>query len=135
MAQDQQSPLAQAQDGAVLSNYPGPGSFAARMGCSDLAQACHKAMLDGWKVSTGWDHSIAARREVCIITMYSDREKEAWAVGCYTNPKRTTILEDAQGVRALLDSLGIPTARVVASRGDVGSAGKGSAKGLSLIHI
>lgn len=99
-------------------------SFAARMGASNLRDACLRALQSGWRCTTGWDHGIDARREACSIILWSDHDQELWVVGFYLNARTTTPTEDAIAVRRLLDARGIPIRAVVQSTGDIGRLGK-----------
>lgn len=94
--------------------------FSQEMEAPDLRSAILKAINSGWGVRTGMDHGTGANREAVIVWMSNEWLKRLVAVGVYLNHKRTTPYQDAIGVRAMLDGLGIPTRCVTGSRGDVG---------------
>lgn len=129
-AQEDQAPILATSEGAQVSNFDRKRhmarTFAERMGCSSLWEACIKALRAGWVVTTGWDHGQSAGRECCVIILHNSQLKEAWVVGFYANPRRTIPKQDATAVRRMLDSLGISPRAVVGSLGDVGNLGKGT---------
>jgi len=132
-AQKQQAPIKRTSEGARINVFDRERhlrSFAARMGEPTLVQALARALASGWRASTGWDHGLGAHREIGQLIIWSDREREIWAVSAYSNPEMQTPLHDAIGFReAVLDPLGVPCSRVVDSRGDVGNLGKATAGG------
>lgn len=133
MAQQQQQPVVRTSDAARLNVFDRAQHlrrFAARMGEPTLARAVARALSEGWRIGSGWDHGLDAHREVGQLVIWSEKEREAWAIMGYANPERRTVLEDAIAFRETqLDPLCVPPARVQGSRGDVGSMGKGAPKG------
>lgn len=130
-AQEQQTPLRGTREGAKVHAFKRTEhckSFAARMGCADLRSAVDKALREGWRVTTGWDHGIDARREICHVLLWHMTLQEMWVVATYANTARTTPIDDARAVRRVLDGLGIPIRAVIESLGDVGGLGKGAAE-------
>lgn len=128
-SQEQQAPVMRSPGMIRLYRF-GPAnfaSFAARMGCSSLKEACVLALKTGWVATVGGDHGIGARREVMVASLRNDRLREIWAVGIYVNPQRTGPLEDALAFRRILDSRGIQPWQVSEARMDVGQLGKGVA--------
>lgn len=101
-------------------------SFAERIGCRSLREAVGRAIVQGWAVTTGWDHGQSAGRECCVVIIHNDHIQEAWAIGVYINLRRTVPQDDAIAVRRLLDALGISPFFVSYSLGDVGNTGKGT---------
>lgn len=129
-AQHQQSPILHTGEGAKVYSFDRAKhllSFAKRMQRDTLPEAIAEALRTGWRVTTGWDHGVDARREICVVLLWHPILQEMWVVGCYANTGRTTPEDDARGVRQLLDSLGIPIRAVTESQGDVGSLGKNAA--------
>lgn len=132
-AQYQQAPILASAEGARIAAFKRElhlRSFATRMGRSDLRSAVECALADGWKVGCGWDHGLEAHREIGQLAIWSERDREAWALGASSNPEMQTVVKDAVLFReSILDPLGIPVRRMVQSRGDVGNMGKGTAGG------
>lgn len=128
-AQHQQSPIEASTEGARIHAFERARhlrSFAERMGTVDVASACIAAQRSGWKFSTGWDHGLDGGRECCVLIAWHDRLEELWGVGVYENPRRTSVLEDAQGVARLIESRLLQRRSIIQSVGDVGNMGKGS---------
>jgi hypothetical protein len=121
-AQDQQGPLLATGEGAKVYRFDRKvhiKSFAKFMGSETLADACLKAMGQGWFVKTSWDHGLDGNREICGIFMMHRFLKKIWLVGYYSNRERSDLQTHADDVLALLGERRIVPLAVVASVGDV----------------
>lgn len=128
-AQEQQAPVLRSPGLIRLYRFSSAnmGSFAERLGCSSLREACKLALRSGWVATVGADHGTGARREVMLISLHHNTHREIWTVGIYLNQQRTGPLEDAIALRLKLDISGIEPWQVSEARGDVGQLGKGTA--------
>lgn len=84
-----------------------------------------------WTLAIAMDHGELAGRQIAILLAYNRMNKSVIILNEYVSTHRTTIEEDAEGIRSMLGEHGFDPSQIDHWWGDINSAGKGDGRSIN----